>query len=191
MQQCRKQTLPAQRNAALCMLKRCANLTQLKCQVLAHVLCNSLLPPCFCLISTCLQACPLQHARVWRPEPLHLVAAGPFCFTRYYESIQIRSGSSMAVLTPAHTAAPMFSPLLLAAVVLAGAYAAITTAFNRNYELTTYKQQGKWQLVLLWPVLALFSRGFRQQFSSALRGEKVKVLQSMEEQQAGNTIDSS
>lgn len=97
----------------------------------------------------------------------------------------------MAVLTPAHTAAPMFSPLLLAAVVLAGAYAAITTAFNRNYELTTYKQQGKWQLVLLWPVLALFSRGFRQQFSSALRGEKVKVLQSMEEQQAGNTIDSS
>lgn len=107
---------------------------------------------------------------------------------RYYESIQIRSGgtSSMTVLTPAHSTA-LFSPLLFAALVLAGAYAAVTAAFNRNYELTTYKQQGKWQLLLAWPLLALFSKNFRQQFISALKGEKVKVLHSMDEQPSSSS----
>jgi hypothetical protein len=88
--------------------------------------------------------------------------------------------NSMTVLTPAHSTA-LFSPLLFAALMLAGAYAAVTAAFNRNFELTTYKQQGKWQLLLMWPLLVLFSNNFRQQFVSALKGEKVKVLHSMDE----------
>jgi hypothetical protein len=96
----------------------------------------------------------------------------------------------MTTLTPAHNTA-LFSPLLFAALVLAGAYAAVTAAFNRNYELTTYKQQGKWQLLLMWPVLALFSKNFRQQFVSALKGEKVKVLHAEEEQPGSSSSSSS
>lgn len=89
----------------------------------------------------------------------------------------------MAVLSPTHSTTPVFSPLLFAAVLAAGAYAAVTAAFNRNYDLTTYKQQGKWQLLLLWPVLVMFSNNFRQQFTSALKGEKVKVSESMDDSQ--------
>lgn len=89
----------------------------------------------------------------------------------------------MAVLSPTHSTAPVFSPLLFVTVLAAGAYAAVTAAFNRNYGLTTYKQQGKWQLLLLWPVLVMFSKNFRQQFTNALKGEKVKVLESMDDSQ--------
>ncbi|WIA09577.1 hypothetical protein OEZ85_008969 [Tetradesmus obliquus] len=61
---------------------------------------------------------------------------------RYYESIQIRSGgtSSMTVLTPAHSTA-LFSPLLFAALVLAGAYAAVTAAFNPHIHLANGSAQ--------------------------------------------------
>lgn len=111
---------------------------------------------------------------------------------RYFESIHIRSGSSMSIttLTPAPSTA-VFNPLLLIAVVMAGAYAAITAAFNRNYDLTTYKQGGKWQLLLLWPFLLPLSKSFRQQFISALKGEKVKVLSSMEQQESSISSDGS
>lgn len=85
---------------------------------------------------------------------------------------------TITTLTPAHSTT-FFNPLLLIAVISAGAYAAVTAAFNRNYELTTYKQQGKWQLLLLWPFLLPFSKNFRQQFVSALKGEKVRVLDSI------------
>jgi hypothetical protein len=101
-------------------------------------------------------------------SPLQLLAR------RYYESIQISSGTGFTTLTPAHSTA-FFNPLLFAAVVLAGAYAAVTAAFARNYDLTTYGDRAKWRLLLLWPVLAVFSKQFWRQFSSALRGEKVRV----------------
>jgi hypothetical protein len=95
------------------------------------------------------------------------------CF-RYYESIQISSGTGFTTLTPAHSTA-FFNPLLFAAVVLAGAYAAITAAFARNYDLTTYGDRAKWRLLLLWPVLSVFSKPFWRQLSSVLRGEKVRL----------------
>lgn len=59
--------------------------------------------------------------------------------------------------------------------MLAGAYAAVSAAFARNYDLTLYSDREKWKLLLLWPVLALTSKQFWRQFSSALRGEKVRV----------------
>lgn len=96
------------------------------------------------------------------------------CHVRYYESIQISSGTGFTTLTPAHSTA-FFNPLLFAALVLAGAYAAVTAAFARNYDLTTYCERAKWRLLLLWPVLSVFSKPFWRQFSSALRGEKVRV----------------
>lgn len=60
-------------------------------------------------------------------------------------------------------------------MLFAGAYAAVTAAFARNYDLTLYGEREKWKLLLLWPVLALSSKPFKRQFSSALRGEKVRV----------------
>lgn len=93
---------------------------------------------------------------------------------------------TITALTPAHTASS-FNPLLLFAVMTAGAYAAVTAAFNRNYDLTTYKQQGKWQLLLVWPFLLTLSQKFRHQFVSALKGEKVKVLDRMSPQGSNNS----
>lgn len=82
----------------------------------------------------------------------------------------------MATLTPAHAApGALFSPLLTLALVLAGAWAAITAAFARNYDKTTYSAASKGKIFLLWPFLAAFSARFRQQFVSALRGVPVKV----------------
>jgi hypothetical protein len=85
----------------------------------------------------------------------------------------------MSVLTPATTHAPagLASPLLVLAVVLAGAYAAVTAAFARNFSLTTYGERSRWQLLALWPVLALLNKPFREQFSAAMRGERVRVRQ--------------
>lgn len=93
---------------------------------------------------------------------------------RYYQSIHISTGSiSRPYAPPAHNS--MASPLLLGACIIAGAYAAVTSVFWRNYELTTYSEQGKWKLVLLWPVLASLSSQFRQQFIPALRGTKPSI----------------
>jgi hypothetical protein len=89
----------------------------------------------------------------------------------------------MAAIVPAHTTPPFFSPLLLAALILSGAYAAVTAAFARNFELTTYQQQRKWQLLLMWPVLAIASPQFRRQLVSALKGEKVTVTREETRQQ--------
>lgn len=95
---------------------------------------------------------------------------------RYYESISIHSGP-MATLVPAHATAPsLFNPLLLAALVLTGAWAAVTAAFSRNYDLTVYSPRSRWQLLLLWPVL-LANKRFRHQFTAALRGESAKATQ--------------
>jgi uncharacterized membrane protein YgcG len=109
---------------------------------------------------------------------------------RYYESIQIRSGTSFTTLTPAHSTA-FFNPLLFAAVVLAGAYAAVSAAFARNYDLTLYSDREKWKLLLLWPVLALTSQQFRRQFSSALRGEKVRVQEEVDDGISGGSSSGS
>lgn len=105
---------------------------------------------------------------------------------RYYESIQISSGTSLTTLAPAHSTA-FFNPLLFAAVVLAGAYAAVTAAFARNYDLTLYGERERWKLLLLWPVLALFSKPFWRQFSSALRGEQVKVKEVTDGSSSGSS----
>ena len=90
----------------------------------------------------------------------------------------------MAAIVPAHTTAPaFFNPLLLAALIFSGAYAAVTAAFARNFDLTTYQRQRKFQLVLLWPFLVIASPEFRQQLVSALKGEKVTVTRGQDDQQ--------
>jgi hypothetical protein len=54
----------------------------------------------------------------------------------------------------------------------AGGWAAATAAFGRAYHLTTYGERKRWLLLLLWPLLLLFSRDFRQQFWAAVRGRR-------------------
>lgn len=96
---------------------------------------------------------------------------------RYYEHIEIRTGPPVATLyASAHAqSAPLFSPLLALAVVAAAAWAAVTALFARNYDLTTFSERARARLLLTWPYLLAFSRRFRGEFASALRGEKVRV----------------
>jgi hypothetical protein len=61
------------------------------------------------------------------------------------------------------------------AAVLVGTYAAVSAAFARNFDLTTFHKRHRWQLVLLWPFLALFSPAFKAQFLHAIAGRKVRV----------------
>lgn len=91
---------------------------------------------------------------------------------RYYESIEIRGGGSGAYMSSTNMAAgaPLISPALFVATLLAGAFAAVTANFHRNYGLTTFSEASRWKLLLLWPVLALSSKRFRQQFLKAIRG---------------------
>ncbi|KAG2427458.1 hypothetical protein HXX76_012394 [Chlamydomonas incerta] len=104
-------------------------------------------------------------------------------YYRYYERIQITSGGggrahssapppAAASLSPA-ASGPGPAALLGVAVILGG-YAALTAAFNRNYQLTSYAEQKRWLLLALWPLLFLFSPKFREQFLAAVKGERVR-----------------
>lgn len=55
---------------------------------------------------------------------------------------------------------------------LAGFWAAATAAFNRQFSLTTYREESRWRLLLLWPLLLLTSAEFREQFWAAVRGRR-------------------
>lgn len=61
---------------------------------------------------------------------------------------------------------------LVAAAALAGFWAAATAAFNRRYGLTIYKEDARWRLLLLWPLLLLTSAEFREQWWAAVRGRQ-------------------
>jgi len=98
---------------------------------------------------------------------------------RYYERIEISSGPGWGQQQPLAPLAAAASPPplhLLAALVAAGAYAGLTAAFARNYDLTLYAARDKLRLALAWPLLLLTSRPFRAQFLTAVvRGERVRV----------------
>lgn len=91
---------------------------------------------------------------------------------RYFESIHVTSGGGYyrpaAVLPPA--ASPLSAAAIGAAVVVTG-LAALGAAFYRNYGLTTFAENRRWLLTLLWPLLFPFSSKFREEFATALRGE--------------------
>jgi hypothetical protein len=67
---------------------------------------------------------------------------------------------------------PLSSLSLLLAAALAGFWAAMTTAFNRRFSLTTYREESRWRLLLLWPFLLVTSAEFREQFWAAVRGQR-------------------
>lgn len=87
-------------------------------------------------------------------------------------------------MSPAYAPPPpsTFSPLLAAALVLSALYTAVTARFSLTYPLTTFSERGatKWRLLLTWPYLAAYSKKFRSQFVSALRGQKVKATDSVD-----------
>eukprot|EP01023_Acetabularia_acetabulum_P065643 TRINITY_DN8717_c0_g1_i1.p2 TRINITY_DN8717_c0_g1~~TRINITY_DN8717_c0_g1_i1.p2 ORF type:complete len:238 (-),score=25.16 TRINITY_DN8717_c0_g1_i1:695-1408(-) len=61
-----------------------------------------------------------------------------------------------------------FSPLTAAAIIAAACYAAMTAFFAANYGNTNFRNDKKWLLLLMWPVLLVFSQDFRQQMRKAL-----------------------
>lgn len=61
---------------------------------------------------------------------------------------------------------------LLSSPPLAGFWVAATAAFNRRFSLTTYREESRWRLLLLWPLLLLTSAEFREQFWAAVRGRR-------------------
>ncbi|PRW56838.1 Peptidyl-prolyl cis-trans isomerase FKBP20- chloroplastic [Chlorella sorokiniana] len=69
---------------------------------------------------------------------------------------------------------PLSSLSLLLAAALAGFWAAMTTAFNRRFSLTTYREESRWRLLLLWPFLLVTSAEFREQFWAARRPEAME-----------------
>eukprot|EP00192_Tetraselmis_astigmatica_P018586 CAMPEP_0117667708 /NCGR_PEP_ID=MMETSP0804-20121206/11127_1 /TAXON_ID=1074897 /ORGANISM="Tetraselmis astigmatica, Strain CCMP880" /LENGTH=254 /DNA_ID=CAMNT_0005475485 /DNA_START=300 /DNA_END=1064 /DNA_ORIENTATION=- len=94
----------------------------------------------------------------------------------YYQSYtEFRSGP------PTYTSSSVGgSPVLLGLVLfLVGAYAAAAAAFNRGYEATKYSEKPtvRWRLILLWPLLFLFSSKFRQEFRLAMQAPKIKQRQ--------------
>lgn len=70
-----------------------------------------------------------------------------------------------------HALSPTRPPCAL--YCTAGFWAAATAAFNRSYGLTTFREQSRWKLLLLWPFLLLTSAEFRQQWWAAVRGQRV------------------
>ncbi|KAG2452230.1 hypothetical protein HYH02_003258 [Chlamydomonas schloesseri] len=107
-------------------------------------------------------------------------------YYRYYERIQITGGGggrAYGSATPAPAAAVSLSPtaagpgpaVLLGVAVVVGGYAALTAAFARNYQLTNYAESKRWLLLALWPLLFLFSPKFREQFSAAVKGQRVRA----------------
>eukprot|EP01024_Parvocaulis_polyphysoides_P068224 TRINITY_DN8281_c1_g2_i1.p2 TRINITY_DN8281_c1_g2~~TRINITY_DN8281_c1_g2_i1.p2 ORF type:complete len:245 (-),score=38.59 TRINITY_DN8281_c1_g2_i1:671-1405(-) len=96
-----------------------------------------------------------------------------------YESFQIVSGSApyqQQIISQQQQQSSVFSPLLVVALVLAGGYAAVTAWFAATFDNTQFKEEKKWMLLLLWPVLVIFSESFRAQMKKALlnRGSESK-----------------
>jgi hypothetical protein len=96
---------------------------------------------------------------------------------RYYERIEISSGQPLTFVSSSAAGAAAPPPLLLLfALVAAGAYAAVTAAFSKNYHLTLYAARDRLRLALTWPLLLLTSPSFRAQFVTAVvKGERVRV----------------
>ncbi len=117
----------------------------------------------------------LQPATViHRHRPLNATHCSTFLTAvpaaRSYTSVPPPASASTAALSPAVGTAG-----LLGGVVLVGSYLALTVAFARNYALTNYMESKRWLLVMLWPLLFLFSPKFREQFAAAVRGQKAGV----------------
>lgn len=47
--------------------------------------------------------------------------------------------------------------------------AIVTYLFSRGFEVTTFREERKWVLLLLWPVLIIFSKSFRKQLKKAVK----------------------
>lgn len=96
----------------------------------------------------------------------------------FYQSIEIHSGpggryQSYQYAPPLAPPGPNWG--LLLAAVLAGAWAAGSAALARAYSLTSYREGStKVLLVLLWPLLALLSRSFREQFVAVVMQQQVR-----------------
>jgi hypothetical protein len=108
--------------------------------------------------------------------PLLLPAAGGSFRAYHSESFTVIGVPPSGCSTYAQPAAAQFGGLagapLLAVAALVGFWAAAVARFHQCFHLTIYKEQHRWWLLLLWPLLLLFSSEFRQQFLAAVRGRQ-------------------
>ena len=69
----------------------------------------------------------------------------------------------------------LLSPFsLLGIALLLGAWGSLTASFARKYHTTIYSQKWKWVLLALWPILALISPRFREEWRRAVSSDAVK-----------------
>lgn len=109
-------------------------------------------------------------AKTWKREWKSENGAGRMYFS---ESVTVFGPTHVGPALHHTTSAPsLSSPLILVASLILGFWAATTAAFSRRYHLTRYSEKWRWLLCMLWPVLALTSPSFRDQFEGAMRGRK-------------------
>ena len=60
-------------------------------------------------------------------------------------------------------------PGILLLSLLLGAWVSVTAAFNKRYHMTVYAENRRWTILILWPLLILFSPKFRQEFFTVLQ----------------------
>lgn len=66
-------------------------------------------------------------------------------------------------------------PGLLLLSALLGAWLSVTVAFNKRYHMTVYAENRRWMILILWPLLLLFSPKFREEFFTVLHKMKNRL----------------
>lgn len=101
-------------------------------------------------------------------------SARPDEFTSYYryESIVIYGGRTVpCIAAPPSAEAATGGSWAALVVVAAAASAAVGAVLARRFESMCYREESKAQIVLLWPLLALFSPKFRAQLRRVFKRE--------------------
>eukprot|EP00210_Caulerpa_lentillifera_P004602 g4388.t1 len=87
---------------------------------------------------------------------------------QYYEVVTVTHGAGLNSMRTAQMTNTPFSGFMTALMLAAAAvYAFLTYRFNKNYERSTFQEDKRLKLSLLWPAL-LISPEFRQKFQKVV-----------------------
>lgn len=113
----------------------------------------------------------LEQDKGWVTYRRQEKSTGP-TFSRYFSEQVVVYGNTPATIVhpPSHAYTGLSSLSLLVAALIAGAWTAVTMAFNKGYKKTIYSEDvvKKVPLLLFWPILLVFSAKFREQFNAAI-----------------------
>jgi len=86
----------------------------------------------------------------------------------YYESVVVTGGGPWTAQPAASSTLPLAGSLWTAVLLmLASVYAFLTYRFNRNYQFSTFREDQRVKLSVLWPGL-LVSPSFREKFTKII-----------------------